>query len=120
MIYENDTYLDKATDYIHPIDVKVYVEDNIPYLEYTGIVNRGDMKIKVHFPKIDLSFNVLEHISEHQTYGGDPWGRSLGSVLLSQKVLIGNTDVAYTYEVIEREMTKEQVEKALGYKVKIV
>lgn len=45
---------------VRPTDVKIYVEDGVPYLDYTGIcyASNGD-KIKVHFPKIDLTLTNI-------------------------------------------------------------
>lgn len=111
--------LNQATDYIHPTDVKVYMENNKPYLEYTGVIDRGDEKIKVYFPKIDLTFNVLEQFVDEQYYY-DRWDVPIGRVFLSHQVMVGNTKTAYEYKVIERTMTKKELEKKLGYKVKIV
>ena len=112
--------LNEATDYIHPTDVKVYVEDNKPYLEYTGIIDYGNEKIKVYFPKIDLTFNVLECIEEREDVYYEPWKSPIGRVLLSQQIMVGNTKTAYEYQVIERTMTKKELEKKLGYKVNII
>lgn len=111
--------LNQATDYIHPTDVKIYMEDEKPYLEYTGIIDHGDEKIKVYFPKIDLTFNVLEHIEERQDFY-DQWRLPIGSIILSQQIMVGNTNTAYEYKIIERTMTKKDLEKKLGYKVNIV
>lgn len=77
---------------IIPTDVKIYVENGTPYLDYTGICyasNGG--KIKVHFPKVDLTFtNICA-----------PNGKLT------------------TFEVLEREVSKKQLEKELGYKLNI-
>ena len=45
---------------ITPTDVKIYVENGTPYLDYTGTcyASNGD-KIKVHFPKIDLTLTNI-------------------------------------------------------------
>lgn len=111
--------LNQVTDYIHPVDVKVFVENNVPYLEYTGVIDRGEEKIKVHFPKIGLTLNVIEQIVDYQDYH-DKWNCPIGQVCISYQIFVGNNDTAFTYEVVEREMTKAQIEKELGYKVKIV
>lgn len=40
-----------------PTDVKIYTEDGIPYLDYTGTCYMSDgCKYKIHFPKIGLTF----------------------------------------------------------------
>ena len=113
------TRLDEATEYIRPVDVKIFVEDNIPYLEYTGVIDRGNEKIKVHFPRIDLTFNVLEQIVENE-YVYDKWDCPIGRVFTSNRILVGNDKISYTYEVVERTMTKKELENKLGYKVKII
>lgn len=81
--------------HITPTDVKIYVENGTPYLDYTGIcyASNGD-KIKVHFPKIDLTLTNITNVCA----SNDKWA---------------------TFEVIEREVSKEQLEKELGYKLNI-
>lgn len=105
-----------------PTDVRIYYEDDKPYLDYTGIAKTDTGNVKVHLPKIDLVYNVIEDNSEYEDYyARDCRGKLVykHQVKISQKVVI-KSDKYYDLEIIEREMTKEQIEKELGYKVKIV
>lgn len=54
---------------ITPTDVKIYVENGTPYLDYTGIcyASNGD-KIKVHFPKIDLTLTNITQEKEYEEW----------------------------------------------------
>lgn len=101
---------------ITPTDVKIYVENGIPYLDYTGTcyASNGD-KIKVHFPKIDLTLtNITQEKYEEE------WKYQFGSrkILTKFNVCVSNDKWA-TFEVVEREVSKKQLEKELGYKLNI-
>ena len=101
---------------ITPTDVKIYVENGTPYLDYTGTcyASNGD-KIKVHFPKIDLTLtNIAQEKYEEE------WKYQFGSrkILTKFNVCVSNDKWA-TFEVVEREVSKKQLEKELGYKLNI-
>lgn len=45
---------------VRPTDVKIYIEDGVPYLDYIGTFYATDgSKCKVHFPKIGLTFSKV-------------------------------------------------------------
>ena len=57
---------------IIPENVSIWYENNKPYLDYTGttITNKG--KIRLHFPKLGLSFDkIVVEKSEHYFHAGD-------------------------------------------------
>lgn len=99
---------------ITPTDVKIYVENGTPYLDYTGIcyASNGD-KIKVHFPKIDLTLTITQEEDEEWKY---QWPSR--KILTKFNVCVSNDKWA-TFEVVEREVSKKQLEKELGYKLNI-
>lgn len=104
------------TSNIQPTDVKVYVENGIPYLDYTGICYAGNGdKIKVHLPKIGLT---LTDITQEREY--EEWGlyRESSKILTKFNVYASNGQWT-TFEVVEREVSKKQLEKELGYKINI-
>ena len=98
---------------ITPTDVKIYVENGTPYLDYTGIcyASNGD-KIKVHLPKVGLTFTNITQEKDEE------WEYQLGSrkILTKFNVCALNGKLA-TLEVLEREVSKKQLEKELGYKL---
>lgn len=101
---------------ITPTDVKIYVENGTPYLDYTEIcyASNGD-KIKVHFPKIDLT---LTNITQEKEY--EEWKYQWGSrEILTKFNVCASNDKWATFEVVEREVSKKQLEKELGYKLNI-
>lgn len=100
---------------ITPTDIKVYIENNVPYLDYSGECTLSDgTKYKIHFPKISLTFSSFKQdmYDEYDFYHGTR------KIMPSFNVLVSN-DRYVEYEVIEREVTKEQLEKELGYKINI-
>lgn len=104
--------------YIIPTDVKIYYENKTPYLEYTGEAYTNIGKVKVHFPKLDLRLNVIENDKDTCEYCFD-WRKKPLMVKVRQQAYVSN-DKWMTMQIIEREMTKDQIEKELGYKVNIV
>ena len=106
----NTTLLSNLT----PTDVHIFYEDKTPYLEYTGVAETNKGKIKFHFPKVDLSFNAIE--IEEERCDRLPY---FANYLLKQNICIKN-DIWTDFEFIDRKMTKEEIEKELGYKVEIV
>lgn len=101
---------------ITPTDVKIYVENGTPYLDYTGVcyASNGD-KIKVHLPKVGLTLTTITQEKEY-----DEWKYQEGSkkILTKFNVFVSNDQWA-TFEVLEREVSKKQLEKELGYKLNI-
>lgn len=100
---------------IVPTDVNIYIEDNVPYLDYVGECVLSDgTKYKIHFPKINLKISSFKQdmYDEYDFYHG------IRRIKPSFNVLVSN-DRYVEYEVIEREVTKEQLEKELGYKINI-
>lgn len=100
---------------ITPTDVKIYVEDGVPYLDYTGTcyMTNGD-KYKVHIPKIGLTLtNIASESDVYYNY----LGRSRKILPSFQIYACG--DEYFSFEVIEREVSKKQLEKELGYKLNI-
>lgn len=100
---------------ITPTVVKIYVEDGVPYLDYTGtcyMTNGG--KYKVHIPKIGLTLtNIASESDVYYNY----LGRSRKILPSFQIYACG--DEYFSFEVIEREVSKKQLEKELGYKLNI-
>lgn len=98
---------------ITPIDVKVYYENKTPYLDYTGeALGPDNSRIKIHIPKVRLDFRRFHcERREYRHY--------TGLILGFEQHAVFESDNHITFEIVEREMTKEQIEKQLGYKIKI-
>lgn len=101
---------------ITPTDVKIYTEDGVPYLDYIGTFYASDgCKCKIHFPKIGLTFSKVTQEKEEEEY--DYFGYKQ-RVVMSFNVFASN-DKLWEFEVLEREVSKKQLEKELGYKLNI-
>lgn len=101
---------------IHPTDVKIYIEDNVPYLDYVGTFYAADgSKCKVHFPKIGLTFSKVTQEKEEEEY--DYFGYK--QRIITKFDVYAVDDEWATFEVIERDVTKKQLENELGYKLNI-
>ena len=98
-----------------PTDVKIYTEDGTPYLDYTGTCYMSDgCKYKIHFPKIGLTFSqVTQEKEEEYDYFGYK-----KKVLMNFNVFVSD-DKLWEFEILEREVSKKQLEKELGYKLNI-
>jgi hypothetical protein len=98
---------------IEPVDVKIYYEDKKPYIDYVGeAIAENGMKVKVHIPKIGLSFNQL-HCKEESN-----WFRGLILDFKLEAFATPTNNIMFT--ITECEMTKEQIDALAGCKVKIV
>lgn len=112
-MYDNKTK--KIVTPLIPTDVKIYTEDGTPYLDYTGTCYMSDgCKYKIHLPKVGLDFT---QVTQKEDNDFDICGYKR-KILLNFNVLV--TDgVFYKYEILEREVSKKQLEKELGYKINI-
>ena len=98
---------------IRPTDLKIYYEDSTPYLDYKGIAETNCGKVEIHFPKMGLVLNGFECHRE-TIYNG------CGPSVVTMKEWLTQSDEFCTIKFIEKDMTKKQIEKELGYKVNIV
>ena len=104
------------TSSITPTDVKIYTEDGIPYLDYIGTFYDSDgCKCKVHIPKIGLTFSQITQEKEEEEY--DYFGHKR-KILMNFNVFVSDNKF-YELEILEREVSKKQLEKELGYKLNI-
>ena len=102
---------------IRPIDVRIYYENKQPYIDYTGeAIGVDNHKWTIHIPKIGLSFDEFKCIRKKDY---DPYCGMITNLSLNAFVVpMHDNDILFT--ITEREMTKEQIEKEIGCKVKIV
>lgn len=104
------------TSPITPTDVKIYTEDGVPYLDYTGTFYASDgCKCKIHLPKIGLTFSQVTQEKEEEEY--DYFGHNR-KILMNFNVFVSDNKF-YELEILEREVSKKQLEKELGYKLNI-
>lgn len=102
---------------IKPVDVRIYYEGKQPYIDYTGeAIGTDNHKWTIHIPKIGLSFDDFRCVrkQDYDLYHGVITNLNLTAYAIPEH---GN-NVMFT--ITEREMTKEQIEKEIGCKVKIV
>ena len=94
-----------------PTDVKIYYENGIPYMEYRGVTNNfSDDKFEVYFPKIPLNISEFTWDEDYTTV-------SQLSVTFENYLKISEVP---RFKIIEKNMTKAQIEKELGYKINII
>ena len=97
-----------------PTDVKVFYENGTPYLEYRGVVNNCREQVEVYLPKIALNLSAITwETDESIIYNNARLVAEFANEFADKKD-------APVVKTIERTMTKEQIEKELGYKIKIV
>lgn len=97
-------------------DARIYTENGIPYIDWHGTTKTNDGYIlDVHFPKMSLDISKIEQ--EEEWY-------CINSISLQKSRQVFATNENDRDEVIitikEREVTKKQLEKELGYKIKIM
>lgn len=94
----------------------IYYIDNKPFIDWYGVAcTSNGYIIEVHIPKMSLDIQQID-IGEECLYSYD------SSFLKSRQVLVKDgfkPDEDIIVTIKEREMTKEQIENELGYKIKI-
>ena len=105
-------YSEGVMSQIKPVDVKIYYENKQPWIDYVGeAIGSDGNKWTIHIPKIGLSFNNFTYKMKQERYGG---------LITNFKLeAFATTDEDVLFTITEREMTKEQIEKEIGCKVKI-
>ena len=110
------------TSKLKPIDVKIFIEDGVPYLDYIGIAETDIGKAKVHIKKISLDITAISR-NYDESYACDWHGVKFFPIRTKLEILAENENW-FDYEILEVEMTKKQAEQNmkenLGYKVNIV
>ena len=98
----------------------IFYENKIPYIDWKGttILPNGCIA-DVHIPKMSLDINEINIDQEELYFSGY---NLLSKITKSRQIFVRegfkpDEDIIIT--IREKEMTKEQIEKELGYKVKI-
>lgn len=68
-----------------PTAVKIYTEDCVPYLDYTGTCHINGCKCKIHLPKVGLEFTNVIQEEDNTTY--DICGGHKQKIVLDFRVL---------------------------------
>jgi hypothetical protein len=103
-----------------PINVSVELENGIPYLNYTGKGECNGYTVEINIPKMGLNFSKITATTENYYSMSHGFITSLNHQCYVTNKSEDDKGYFYTLKVTEREMTKAQIEKELGYKVKIV
>ena len=98
-------------------DISIYIEDGQPYIHWVGEFSNGNDVYELDIPKMDVS---IDAIVEDRPIEFDSWGKCrLPEVSFSRNIYAVQDGVIFTVTCKKREMTKEQIEKELGYKINI-
>lgn len=98
-------------------DISIYIEDGQPYIHWVGEFSNGNDVYEVDIPKMDVN---IDAIVEDKPIEFDTLGRvTYPKVSFRRYFYVDQDGVEFTVACKKREMTKEQIEKELGYKVKI-
>ena len=95
----------------------IFYEDNVPYIDWKGatVLSNGSIA-NVHIPKMSLDINEInQEVEDYSDFLSN-------KVIKSKQVFVKDgfePDEDIIITIKEREMTKEQIEKELGYKIKI-
>jgi len=98
-------------------DISIYIEDGQPYIHWVGEFSNGNDVYEIDIPKMDAN---IDAIVEDRPIEFDMLGHvSYPMVSFARHFYAVQDGVEFTVDCKKREMTKEQIEKELGYKVKI-
>lgn len=105
------------TDKLKCTSAAIFYENNIPYIDWKGttILSNGSIA-NVHIPKMGLDISeISQEVEDYSDFLSN-------KVIKSKQVFVKDgfePDEDIIITIKEREMTKEQIEKELGYKIKI-
>lgn len=100
----------------------IYYENNQPFINWYGEARTlNGYVLECHIPKMSLDISKIEQECAY-VYLDQGYSNYYSNILKSRQVFVkdgfkADEDIIITIK--EREMTKEQIEKELGYKVKI-
>ena len=105
------------TDKLKCTSAFIFYEDNVPYIDWKGstVLSNGSIA-DVHIPKMGLDISEIDQKVESYS------DSFKNKIIRSKQVFVKDEfkpDEDIIITIKEREMTKEQIEKELGYKIKI-
>lgn len=108
------------TDKLKCTSAFIFYENNLPYIDWKGTTILSDGSIAdVHIPKMSLDISEINQENEaYYNYNYDYCSK----IIKSRQIFVKDgfePDEDIIITIKEREMTKEQIEKELGYKIKI-
>ena len=99
-------------------DARIYTENGVPYIDWHGTSKTNDgYVLEVHIPKMSLDLSRIERDEEMSFMNG------VGIKCIPSRQIFVTNEYENDEMIItikEREVTKKQLEKELGYKLKIV
>lgn len=113
----NCIQLMKPCLYCKAKDVNIFVEDGQCYLRYVGIISDGDDEYELTVPKMDINITAITQSVDECDYQG--WDTIPRKITLRRNIYVDHDVNAFTIRRVKKKMTKEQIEKELGYKIEI-
>lgn len=111
MIRKEDMII--AADII-PTSINIFYEDGIPYIKYIGTTYLDNgTKVEVEFPKMDL---CLRNITQETNYEYQERKGIRIPIKYERNIFTVEDNWMYV-RTLERKVSKEQLEKELGYKL---
>ena len=105
-------YFFHITKPIKPTDVKVYYEDGHLYLDYRGVTDTDFGKAEIHIAKMSLNIHEIEDFCEYYNEFTER------PALVKCQCYVSSREF-YDIKILEKDMTKKEIEKELGYKINI-
>ena len=109
------------TTSVTPKDVKIFVEDGMPYLDYTGEVKTSKgVSARIHIPKMSLQLKTIE-CSKEEYYNEGYNARSHPREFYrwETEIFCGGDCGSVSITPVKRECRLEDLERELGYKINI-
>lgn len=98
-------------------NISIFIEDGQPYIHWVGEFSNGNDVYEVDIPKMDIN---IDAIVEDRPVEFDILGHvSYPKVSFARQFYAVQDGVTFAITCKKREMTKEQIEEELGYKIKI-
>lgn len=108
---------DNICERVVPTDIKVFYENGQPYIFYKGRLESRTEDWEIEIPKMDMVLNALEHIVDDAAI---KMGDIEYTTIPVCNYVLAEHNINYKLTRIKRKMTKQDIERELGYRVDIV
>lgn len=113
-----ETIRDRIYEHVIPTDIRVFYEDGRPYIYYKGKLASRSEEWEIEIPKMDMAINTLERVTVVRE-DVNLFGQTLHIAPVCSEFFAVH-DIAYRMRKIKKKMTKQDIERELGYKVDII
>lgn len=111
----NENFYLKNNQGIKAKDIRIFIEDGQPYVYYVGEFTDGKNQFEITFPKMSMNITAITN-DVIDLCDCEPF---FPTVAFARNIYVTQEDECFYVTCKEKEMTKEEIENVLGYKIRI-